>query len=151
MRRSRKFGGTKPGSQPIKIVAGLTVRSGAVIGNAGAFRFTQQFNMGGVQFGEPLRGYPEFSITPDGYLPDANSNSAAFNNPGAAFFSSTAEVGVRFNSMFYVNGFFDAGNVYRRVRAVRPDPTLPRHGYRTLNCDTAWAAWAGLGVRHGSH
>ena len=115
-----QFGGSKPGSQPIKIVAGLTVKSGAVLGSAGAFRFTQQFNMGGVQFGEPLRGYPEFSITPDGYLPDATSNQSAFNNPGAAFFSTTAEVGVRFNSMFYVNGFFDAGNVYRRVQQFDP-------------------------------
>jgi outer membrane protein insertion porin family len=115
-----QFGGSKPGSQPIKVVAGVTVRSGAVLGNAGAFRFTQQFNMGGVQFGEPLRGYPEFSITPDGFLPDANQNSAAFNNPGAAFFSSTAEMGIRFNGMFYVNGFFDAGNVYRRVQQFNP-------------------------------
>ena len=115
-----QFGGSKPGSQPIKVVAGLTMKSGAVLGNAGAFRFTQQFNMGGVQFGEPLRGYPEFSITPDGFLPDANSNSAAFQNPGAAFFSTTAEVGIRFNSMFYINGFFDAGNVYRRVQQFDP-------------------------------
>ncbi|MES3033139.1 MAG: outer membrane protein assembly factor BamA [Gemmatimonadota bacterium] len=115
-----QFGGSKPGSQPIKVVAGLTVRSGAVLGSAGAFRYTQQFNMGGVQFGEPLRGYPEFSITPDGYLPDANTNASAFNNPGAAFFSSTAEVGIRFNSMFYINGFFDAGNVYRRVQQFDP-------------------------------
>jgi outer membrane protein insertion porin family len=76
--------------------------------------------MGGVQFGEPLRGYPEFSITPDGFLPDANQNAAAFQNPGAAFFSSTAEVGIRFNSMFYINGFFDAGNVYRRVQQFDP-------------------------------
>jgi outer membrane protein insertion porin family len=115
-----QIGGNKPGSQPIKVVAGLTVRSGAVLGDAGAFRFTQQFNMGGVQFGEPLRGYPEFSITPDGFLPDANANAAAFQNPGAAFFSSTAEVGIRFNSMFYINGFFDAGNVYRRVQQFDP-------------------------------
>ena len=115
-----QFGGSKPGSQPIKVVAGLTMKSGAVLGNAGAFRFTQQFNMGGVQFGEPLRGYPEFSITPDGFLPDANNNSAAFQNPGAAFFSTTAEVGIRFNSMFYINGFFDAGNVYRRVQQFDP-------------------------------
>ena len=114
------IGGNKPGSQPIKLVAGLTVRSGAVLGNAGAFRYTQQFNMGGVQYGEPLRGYPEFSITPDGYLPDATTSSAAYTNPGAAFFSSTAEVGIRFNSMFYVNGFFDAGNVYRRVQQFDP-------------------------------
>ena len=115
-----QFGGSNLGSQAVKVVAGLTVRSGAVIGNAGAFRFTQQFNMGGVQFGEPLRGYPEFSITPDGFLPDATSSQAAFTNPGAAFFSSTAEVGVRFNSMFYVNAFFDAGNVYRRVQQFDP-------------------------------
>lgn len=115
-----QFGGGKPGSQPIKIVTGLTVRSGAVLGNSGAFRYTQQFNMGGVQYGEPLRGYPEFSITPDGYLPDATTSSAAYTNPGAAFFSTTAEVGIRFNSMFYVNGFFDAGNVYRRVQQFDP-------------------------------
>jgi len=114
------IGGTKPGSQPMKVVAGLTVKSGAVLGTAGAFRFTQQFNMGGVQFGEPLRGYPEFSITPDGFLPDANANAQAFNNPGAAFFSSTAEIGIRFNAMFYINGFFDAGNVYRRVQQFDP-------------------------------
>ena len=115
-----QLGGGKPGSQPIKIVTGLTVRSGAVLGNSGAFRYTQQFNMGGVQYGEPLRGYPEFSITPDGYLPDATTSSAAYTNPGAAFFSTTAEVGIRFNSMFYVNGFFDAGNVYRRVQQFDP-------------------------------
>ncbi|MCC7053349.1 MAG: outer membrane protein assembly factor BamA [Gemmatimonadaceae bacterium] len=115
-----QFGGSKPGSQPMKVVAGLSVRSGAVLGSAGAFRFTQQFNMGGVQYGEPLRGYPEFSITPDGFLPDATSNAAAYNNPGAAFFSSTAEIGLRLNSMFYVNGFFDAGNVYRRVQQFDP-------------------------------
>ncbi len=115
-----QLGGSKPGSQPIKIVTGLTVRSGAVLGNSGAFRYTQQFNMGGVQYGEPLRGYPEFSITPDGYLPDATASSAAYTNPGAAFFSTTAEVGIRFNSMFYVNGFFDAGNVYRRVQQFDP-------------------------------
>ena len=115
-----QLGGGKPGSQPIKIVTGLTVRSGAVLGNSGAFRYTQQFNMGGVQYGEPLRGYPEFSITPDGYLPDATTSSAAYTNPGAAFFSTTAEIGVRFNSMFYVNGFFDAGNVYRRVQQFDP-------------------------------
>jgi outer membrane protein insertion porin family len=115
-----QIGGSKPGSQPIKIVAGVKVRSGAVIGDAGAFRFTQQFNMGGVQFGEPLRGYPEFSITPDGFVPDASSNQQAFNNPGAAFFSSTAELGVRLNSSFYVNTFVDAGNVYRRVQQFDP-------------------------------
>jgi len=115
-----QFGGSKPGSQPIKIVAGLTVKSGAVLGSAGAFRFTQQFNMGGVQFGEPLRGYPEFSITPDGFQADATNNQSAFNNPGAAFFSTTAEIGIRFNSMFYVNGFYDAGNVYRRVQQFDP-------------------------------
>jgi outer membrane protein insertion porin family len=115
-----QFGGGRPGSQPIKLVAGLTLRGGAVLGAPGAFFTTQQFAMGGVMFGESLRGYQEFSITPNGYVPGGSGFTTNQDAFGSAFFASTAEVGVRFNSMFYLNAFFDAGNVYRRVAQFDP-------------------------------
>ena len=115
-----QFGASRPGSNPIKLVAGLTLRSGAVLGAPGAFFTTQQFAMGGVMFGEMLRGYPEFSITPDGFVPGGSGFTTNVNAFGSAFFTSTAEVGIRFNQMFYLNLFFDAGNVYRRVSQYDP-------------------------------
>src|SRR5687767_1690851 len=62
------FGGSSPGSNPIKIITGLTTKAGALFGDPGPFFVYQQFALGGVQYGEQLRGYEEFSITPRGYL-----------------------------------------------------------------------------------
>ncbi len=62
----KEIGGSKMGSQPMVLAIGLSARAGGVFGNTGPFFFSQRFAMGGVQFGEPLRGYPEFSITPAG-------------------------------------------------------------------------------------
>ena len=50
-----------------KFVVGLKTSAGALFGNSGPFFFQQQFAVGGVQYGQALRGYPEFSITPAGY------------------------------------------------------------------------------------
>jgi len=114
-----EFGG-KTGGQPIKLVMGLTARSGALFGNSGPFFFQQQFSMGGVQFGQQLRGYPEFSITPNGFNPGTDqfrSDPASFGN---AFMTVTGEVGVRFNQMFYFNAFTDAGNNWSSARQINP-------------------------------
>ncbi len=108
------------GSQPIKLVAGLSVRGGGVFGDPGPFFITQSFAMGGVMFGEPLRGYPEFSITPQGFIPNTSGFSAQQESFGRAYFSSTAEIGLRFNSMFYASAFYDAGNVWRRPQEFDP-------------------------------
>jgi outer membrane protein insertion porin family len=114
------FGASGIGQQPIKLVAGLSVRGGGVFGDPGPFFITQNFAMGGVMFGEPLRGYPEFSITPAGFIPNTGGFSARQESFGRAFFSTTAEVGLRFNQMFYASTFFDAGNVYRRPQEFDP-------------------------------
>ncbi|MDX2183109.1 MAG: outer membrane protein assembly factor BamA [Gemmatimonadaceae bacterium] len=114
------FGGSGLGSQPIKLVAGLSVRGGGVFGDPGPFFITQSFAMGGVMFGEPLRGYPEFSITPQGFIPNTSGFSAQQESFGRAYFSSTAEIGLRFNSMFYASAFYDAGNVWRRPQEFDP-------------------------------
>ena len=85
-----------------------------------AFFFSQQFALGGVQFGEPLRGYGEFCITPGGVRGGSGQCSAQRASFGSAYFSSTAEFGVRFNQMFYVNLFYDAGNVWNKPREFDP-------------------------------
>lgn len=115
-----QIGGGRPGSQPIKFVAGLTARSGTVFGNTGPFFFSQEFALGGVQFGERLRGYEEFSISPQGYVTGTSTFNARRESFGKAFFSTTAEVGMRLNQALYLAAFYDAGNVWRHPRDFDP-------------------------------
>jgi outer membrane protein insertion porin family len=114
------IGGSDMGSAPMVVVAGLTTKWGAVFGNPGPFFVSQSFAMGGVQYGEPLRGYDEFSITPQGYNPGTSQYTATRQSFGNAFFSSTAELGLRFNSQVYLDAFYDAGNVYARPADFNP-------------------------------
>jgi outer membrane translocation and assembly module TamA len=90
------------------------------MGNTGPFFFSQRFALGGVQFGEPLRGYPEFSITPRGFLTGTSTFNAERESFGSAFFVSTVELGIRFNAQFYLNFFYDAGNVWESPREFDP-------------------------------
>lgn len=115
-----RIGGSKPGSQPLRLTFGLSGRTGFLFGNAGDFFYSQQFSMGGVQFGEMLRGYPEFSITPTGFTNSTGTYNAQRQSFGSAFFASTAEVGLRFNSSVYFNVFYDAGNLWAKPRDFDP-------------------------------
>jgi outer membrane protein insertion porin family len=115
-----QIGGTRIGSSPIKFTLGLTTRAGSVFGNTGPFFYSQQFTIGGVQYGEMLRGYDEFSIGPSGYLSSTSRSQASTASFGSAFFTTTAEAGVRFSQMLYVNTFFDAGNIWSRPRDFDP-------------------------------
>lgn len=115
-----RIGGKKPGSSPLRVTMGVSTRAGAVFGNPGDFFWSQQFSLGGVQFGEPLRGYPEFSITPRGFSTAAGTFNAQRESFGSAFFTSTAEIGLRFNSNLYINAFYDAGNIWDRPRDFDP-------------------------------
>jgi outer membrane protein insertion porin family len=114
-----QFGGSV-GGQPKKFVFGLSGRAGALFGSPGAFFQQQGFALGGVQFGQPLRGYPEFSITPRGFNPANESFNATRDAFGNAYFSATAELGLRFNQQLYVNTFYDAGNNFARAREFNP-------------------------------
>lgn len=113
-----EFGGGGGGS-PVRLVIGLSSRSGFVFGNSPFF--DQLFSLGGTQFGIPLRGYDEFSVTPSGYDPQADTRGASPNAFGKAFFLMTGELGLRVSQMFYVNAFYDAGNLWSR--AVDWNPT----------------------------
>ena len=115
-----QVGGEKPGDQPIKFVFGLTTKGGALFGDPGAFFVSQSFALGGVQFGENLRGYPEFSITPQGYIANTSTFSAQRASFGQAFLTTTVEFGIRFNQQFYFNLFHDAGNVWAKPADFDP-------------------------------
>ena len=114
-----QLGGDRPGSSPLRFVMGFTTRSGFVFGNAPFF--DQLFTMGGTQYGIPLRGYDEFSITPNGFDPNASSGQASASAFGKAYLLMTGEIGLRLSQMLYLSTFFDAGNVW--ARAGQFDPT----------------------------
>ncbi|MFL5605776.1 MAG: outer membrane protein assembly factor BamA [Gemmatimonadaceae bacterium] len=115
-----QFGGSAPGSEPITLSLGLSARGGALYGDPGGFALTQKFALGGVQYGEPLRGYEEFSITPYGYNANTSQQNASPLSFGNAFYTSSAELGLRFNQQFYVDAFYDAGNIWARPQDFNP-------------------------------
>jgi outer membrane protein insertion porin family len=112
-------GGAQLGSGGVQFVLGLTAKSGFIFGDAGPF-FTELYSLGGVQYGVPLRGYDEFSITPNGFDPSASGNQASPDAFGKSFAAFTVEAGARISQSLYVNTFFDAGNVYRSSRQWDP-------------------------------
>jgi len=108
------------GPEPMALVAGLSARAGALFGNPGPFFVSQAFSLGGVQYGIPLRGYEEFSITPKGYLPNADQFQAQRSSFGNAYYASTIELGIRVSQQLYLNSFYDAGNLWERPRDFDP-------------------------------
>ena len=114
------IGGSSPGSQPLKLITGLTTKAGALFGNPGPFFVYQQFSLGGVQYGEQLRGYEEFSITPRGYVGGTDQFQASQGSFGSAFFTTSAELGLRISPQLYLSSFFDAGNLWTRARDFNP-------------------------------
>jgi outer membrane protein insertion porin family len=112
-------GGSQLGSG-VQFVLGLTAKSGFVFGDAGPF-YQDLYALGGVQYGIPLRGYDEFSITPNGFDPAAGGNAAASSESfGKSYAAFTVEAGARISQSLYLNAFFDAGNVYRTARQWDP-------------------------------
>jgi outer membrane protein insertion porin family len=109
------------GARPIRTTLGLSVRAGAIFGNAERFPFDRYW-MGGVQFGERLRGYDETTITPAGFY-DRGSTSGILEGErlGNAFLSLTVEYDIRFNDNMSLGFFYDAGNVW--VSAAEFTPT----------------------------
>lgn len=107
-----QLGDQSGGGRPIRFALGLSLKAGAVFGDAGAFPF-DRFWMGGVQFGQNLRGYDETSITPLGWFPERSRDIADIERLGDAYFSLTAEYALRLNDQISLSAFYDAGNVWR--------------------------------------
>jgi outer membrane protein insertion porin family len=114
-----KLGGTQPGSRPIRFALGLSADAGALFGDASRFPF-ERFWLGGVQFGKPLRGYDETTITPDGYFPRDDKGIALHDRMGDAYVRLSAEYAMRLNDNISMSLFYDAGNVWRRAVEINP-------------------------------
>jgi outer membrane protein insertion porin family len=115
-----RLGGAGPAAGGIHLVLGLTAKSGFVFGNSAPF-FEQLYSMGGTQYGIPLRGYEEFSITPQGFNPAATSGATVSTNSfGKSFFAATLEFGARISQQVYADVFYDVGNVYATAAAWNP-------------------------------
>ena len=113
----------------VQFVLGLTAKSGFIFGDAGPF-FTELYSLGGTQFGIPLRGYDEFSITPNGFDPSAGGSTAASVNAfGKSYAAFTVEAGARVSQSLYFSTFFDAGNVYRSARQYDPSRLFRGAGF----------------------
>jgi outer membrane protein insertion porin family len=123
------FGGKAPGSQPVYLSVGISANGGTLFGDAGPFFFQQQFAVGGVMFGQPLRGYPEFSITPLGFNPTTGQFSSDPESFGNAFMTVTADVSLRVNSMISASAFFDAGNNWASAREFNPTRLFRSAGF----------------------
>jgi outer membrane protein insertion porin family len=114
------FGANEIGSSPIKLVVGEKIKLGNVFGSTGPFFYSQAFALGGVQYGEMLRGYPEFSITPNGYLTGTSTFNATPASFGNTVMTTTTEMGLRLNSSIYLDLFLDAGNLWAGPREFDP-------------------------------
>jgi outer membrane protein insertion porin family len=114
------LGGADPMSSPMKLLLGLSAQTGFVWGDAGP-HFRELFSMGGVQYGIPLRGYDEFSITPRGFDPYSSGQRASTVDAfGGSYLALTGEVGLRLSQAIYTNLFMDAGNVWATPAKFNP-------------------------------
>jgi len=95
----------------VQFALGLGMRGGALFGDASRFPF-ESFWMGGVQFGQSLRGYDETSVTPFGWFAERSNEVAQIDRLGDAYFSTTAELKAVINANIGLSAFFDAGNLW---------------------------------------
>jgi outer membrane protein insertion porin family len=101
------------------LALGMTMRVGALQGNSAPFPF-DRFWMGGVQFGQQLRGYDETTITPRGYFDEGARGIVDIERLGSAFFSITTELAFRLGSQMSISLFTDAGNIWRKAADLDP-------------------------------
>jgi outer membrane protein insertion porin family len=101
------------GPQAPQMALGLSARAGAIFGDVALFPF-ERFYVGGVMFGQPLRGYQESSIGPRGYSASCNNN-LELSCLGDAFFTVTGEYALRLTDALSISAFGDAGNVFGSV------------------------------------
>jgi outer membrane protein assembly factor BamA len=102
----------------------MSLEAGAIFGDASRFPF-DRFWMGGVQFGRPLRGYEETTITPRGYYPRCTFGSGGCelqlqDRLGDAYLRLSAEYAMRLNDNISLGVFYDAGNVWSGPRQINP-------------------------------
>ncbi|HST59275.1 MAG TPA: outer membrane protein assembly factor BamA [Longimicrobium sp.] len=101
------------GPRAPQMALGLSARTGTIFGDVSRFPF-ERFYVGGVMFGQPLRGYQESSVGPRGYSASCN-RSLQLECLGDAFFTVSGEYAFRLTDALSVSAFADAGNVFGDV------------------------------------
>ena len=124
-----QFGGGNLGQDPMRLTMSLRVKGGAVFGDPGPFFISQSFALGGTQYGEQLRGYDEFTVTPFGYNPSASRDQAARTSFGNAVYTSSAELGLRLNQQLGLSLFYDVGNIWSKPTEFDPTRVFRGAGF----------------------
>lgn len=101
------------------VALGLRARGGVITGDAGAFPF-ERFWLGGVQFGEPLRGYEETTVTPRGFVKRGDRSVQDVQRLGDSFLGISAEYALRLNSNVSISVFYDAGGIWQHTSEIDP-------------------------------
>lgn len=122
------LGGSGQAGQGMQLTTGISLKTGGVVGNTDRFPF-ERFWMGGVQFGEKLRGYDETSVTPLGFFPKGSRAVADINRLGNAFISMTGSFRVNVGAQLALSTFFDAGNIYRSPQEIDPTQMFRGAGF----------------------
>jgi outer membrane protein insertion porin family len=115
-----------PMRTPIDLTLGLGIVGGFIEGNNPFY--LERFFAGGVRYGPKLRGYDELTITPEGHVPREAAGFSQLDRVGEAYFILNASVGVRLGSSFFVNAFYDAGNVWATSHGLNPADLLRGFG-----------------------
>jgi outer membrane protein insertion porin family len=122
------LGASQTSAKPMRFTLGMTMEGGAIVGDASRFPFDRYW-LGGVQFGRPLRGYDETTITPVGYrakctFGEPGCNIRLEDRLGNAYVRLSSEFAMRFQDNMSLSLFYDAGNLYRSASAINPSKLL---------------------------
>ncbi|UCC72727.1 MAG: outer membrane protein assembly factor BamA [Gemmatimonadota bacterium] len=115
-----------PMRTPIDLAVGLGIQGGFILGDNPFY--LERFFAGGVRYGPKLRGYEELTITPSGHVPQRAVGFSQLDRVGEAYFLLNANIGVRLGSSFFVNAFYDAGNVWSTPHGLNPTDLLRGFG-----------------------
>ncbi len=113
------IGGSAPGTRPIILTFGLNARGGMIFGDASRFPL-ERFYLGGTQYGLPLRGYDESTVTPLGFFERDDPGISSLNRLGNAYVTVTGELALRLSDMISVSAFSDVGNIWTEVEDINP-------------------------------
>ncbi len=115
-----------PTKTPIDLALGLELEGGFILGDNPFY--LERFFVGGVRYGPKLRGYEELTITPSGHIPRDTPRFSQLDRVGEAYFVFNGSIGVALGSNFFVNAFYDAGNVWATAPGLNPADLLRGFG-----------------------
>ncbi len=113
--------GGSGGGVPIELVLGLAFRSGMIFGDNPFF--IERYYVGGTQVGQQVRGYEEATITPRGHVP-RNAPISSYERVGEAYFTTTAQFGIKLTDNIFGSAFIDGGNVWEFASEFNPSDLL---------------------------